>query len=387
MGSYQRTTKQNAAQSSQQHAPPTVVPQPPQVQQQTIQAKSNEEGLAEHAERLRKFQRLGNSMMQMGPPRFDNDKTSPLQLTPLVQKKMAIGEPGGKYEQEADRVAFQVVQTINAPTSIEKNNLRQSIQREKDLEGVMCARGFQAAIQRKQAITGGEASPDLESAINSARGGGQPLDAELQQSMGQAMGADFSEVKVHMDAQSDQLNQSIQARAFTTGQDVFFRKGAYQPGSREGQELIAHELTHVVQQETTSSKKEITKFQDDHAAFRKEIANNSMEIAKGIWPKRGSRMSLSYIQRRIHKWDGSAWTPGKKNREGSKPFPKEVMGEAIYFNDVTGKTGETEKSASEELKELAMKPGSLSENEELGGQEWEKLAATLEAELNPKKFD
>jgi hypothetical protein len=60
--------------------------------------------------------------------------------------------------------------------------------------------------------------------------------------------ADFSGVKVHTDAQSDQLNRSIQAKAFTTGQDVFFRAGAYQPGSRAGQELIAHELTHVVQQ-------------------------------------------------------------------------------------------------------------------------------------------
>ncbi|WP_287359229.1 DUF4157 domain-containing protein, partial [Moorena sp. SIO3B2] len=54
--------------------------------------------------------------------------------------------------------------------------------------------------------------------------------------------------RVHNDAQSDQLNQSIQARAFTTGKDIFFRQGEYNPGSRGGQELIAHELTHVVQQ-------------------------------------------------------------------------------------------------------------------------------------------
>jgi Domain of unknown function (DUF4157) len=66
--------------------------------------------------------------------------------------------------------------------------------------------------------------------------------------MGQAMGTDFSRVRVHTDGQSDRLNRSIQAKAFTTGQDVFFRQGAYNPGSRGGQELIAHELTHVVQQ-------------------------------------------------------------------------------------------------------------------------------------------
>ena len=66
--------------------------------------------------------------------------------------------------------------------------------------------------------------------------------------MEQAFGADFGGVKVHTDSRSDQLNQSIQARAFTTGQDVFFRQGEYNPGSRGGQELLAHELTHVVQQ-------------------------------------------------------------------------------------------------------------------------------------------
>jgi hypothetical protein len=63
-----------------------------------------------------------------------------------------------------------------------------------------------------------------------------------------AFGADFSGVKVHTDSKSHELNQSIQARAFTTGQDIFFRQGEYNPGSRPGQELLAHELTHVVQQ-------------------------------------------------------------------------------------------------------------------------------------------
>jgi Domain of unknown function (DUF4157)/Effector protein len=92
------------------------------------------------------------------------------------------------------------------------------------------------------------ATQDLESCINRARSGGQPLEAGLQRKLGQAMGADFSEVRVHADAQADQLNRSIQAKAFTTGQNVFFRQGAYNPGSRGGQALIAHELTHVVQQ-------------------------------------------------------------------------------------------------------------------------------------------
>ncbi|MBD2681001.1 DUF4157 domain-containing protein [Nostoc paludosum FACHB-159] len=101
---------------------------------------------------------------------------------------------------------------------------------------------------QRQGEAGMAVTPNLEASINQARGGGQVMADNIREPMEQAFGADFSGVKVHTDAQSDQLNQSIQARAFTTGQDVFFRQGEYNPGSRGGQELLAHELTHVVQQ-------------------------------------------------------------------------------------------------------------------------------------------
>ncbi|MDZ8092275.1 MAG: DUF4157 domain-containing protein [Nostoc sp. DedQUE05] len=101
---------------------------------------------------------------------------------------------------------------------------------------------------QRQANAGMAATPDLEASINQARGGGQLMADNIREPMERAFGADFSGVKVHTDGQSDQLNRSIQARAFTTGQDVFFRSGEYNPGSRGGQELLAHELTHVVQQ-------------------------------------------------------------------------------------------------------------------------------------------
>lgn len=160
-----------------------------------------------------------------------------------VQAKLTIGEPNDKYEQEADRVAAQVVQKINAPQSVDGNSVQRVTASEEEDELQM-----KPMLQGREAVGGGDASSDLESSINQARGGGQALDAGLQRSMGQAMGTDFSRVRVHTDAGSDRLNRSIQAKAFTTGQDVFFRQGAYNPGSRGGQELIAHELTHVVQQ-------------------------------------------------------------------------------------------------------------------------------------------
>lgn len=84
--------------------------------------------------------------------------------------------------------------------------------------------------------------------INRERSGGRPLDGAVQAQMGQALGANFSAVRIHTSLAADDLNRQLEAKAFTTGQDVFFRGDAYSPGSSGGQELIAHELTHVVQQ-------------------------------------------------------------------------------------------------------------------------------------------
>jgi hypothetical protein len=103
-------------------------------------------------------------------------------------------------------------------------------------------------IQKRNNSEQGQVSENIETSIQQVRGNGQALDDNLQQQMGHAMGADFSGVKVHTDSQSDQLNRSIQAKAFTTGKDIFFRQGEYNPSSRDGQELIAHELTHTIQQ-------------------------------------------------------------------------------------------------------------------------------------------
>ncbi|MEA1991064.1 MAG: DUF4157 domain-containing protein [Thermodesulfobacteriota bacterium] len=94
----------------------------------------------------------------------------------------------------------------------------------------------------------GEVAPQVEQAIQRERGGGQVLDKGVQGQMESSFGADFGGVRVHANTQADTLNRELNARAFTTGQDIFFRQGAYNPGSSSGRELLAHELTHVVQQ-------------------------------------------------------------------------------------------------------------------------------------------
>lgn len=157
-----------------------------------------------------------------------------------VQAKLTIGKPNDPYEQEADRVAHQVVQQIHSPQF--QREAEEPVQRLFDSS-------VRPIMRRADAgIISGEASAGFEQALNGARAGGAPLDPALRPKLEASMGADFSGVKVHTDVQADQLSQSIQARAFTTGQDVFFKQGEYNPSSRHGQELLAHELTHVVQQ-------------------------------------------------------------------------------------------------------------------------------------------
>ncbi len=97
-------------------------------------------------------------------------------------------------------------------------------------------------------MEGGRVHPDVTSQINAQRGRGMPLAPALAEQIGGRLGDGFADVRVHADGLSDALARSVQARAFTTGADIFFAQGEYRPQSSSGRELLAHELTHVVQQ-------------------------------------------------------------------------------------------------------------------------------------------
>jgi hypothetical protein len=105
-----------------------------------------------------------------------------------------------------------------------------SVQREEDAEQV--------------GIEGGDVGPDTAQRISSARGGGSSLDSSTQATMESGFGTSFADVRVHQDSQSDMLNRRLTSHAFTTGNDIFLRGDA----SASDSHLIAHELTHVVQQ-------------------------------------------------------------------------------------------------------------------------------------------
>ena len=103
-------------------------------------------------------------------------------------------------------------------------------------------------VQAKSAGGGVADMEGLETQLGNSKGGGSPLSDEAQSFMSPRFGTDFSDVKVHTDSSAVQMNQSIQAQAFTHGQDIYFNSGKYSPDTSEGKSLLAHELTHVVQQ-------------------------------------------------------------------------------------------------------------------------------------------
>ncbi len=153
-------------------------------------------------------------------------------------------------------------QEISSPTELEPES-QTSIQRQLSGFNLLNISVYQPGttppppIQTVRAKGGDtKAAPvNIEDTIKSKRGSGEGLADNIREPMETAFDADFSGVKVHADGESNQLNKSLNSRAFATGQDVFFRQGAYNPGSKDGQELLAHELTHVVQQNSGVQRK------------------------------------------------------------------------------------------------------------------------------------
>jgi hypothetical protein len=185
-----------------------------------------------------------------------------------VQAKLTVNAPNDVYEDEANRVASQVVASLDQPAAsaadaavqrtgededrlaMTKPLVQRMLQRDPAMDeddevpGVMA----KPSLQREGGDGSFAVEPEVESAIQGARGGGQAMDGGTRGAMEGAFGVDFGGVRIHTGAHADSLNRAVQARAFTTGQDIFFRQGEYDPGSSGGKELLAHELTHVVQQ-------------------------------------------------------------------------------------------------------------------------------------------
>jgi hypothetical protein len=174
---------------------------------------------------------------------------------PIIQKKLSIGSPNDSYEVEADNVADKVMKMAE-PSAQNVSQAGALIQKkcahcqEEELRKKPLADGITPLIQRVANHAGGEsiASDGITSQINSSRGGGSKMDHSTQHFMESRFGTDFSGVRIHTGSQAVQMSRELNAQAFTVGNDVFFNEGKYSPNTNSGKHLLAHELTHTVQQ-------------------------------------------------------------------------------------------------------------------------------------------
>jgi hypothetical protein len=163
------------------------------------------------------------------------------ELADKVQKKLAVGAPDDPYEAEADQMADKVIGQLHNGSAVQAKKDHSS-----------------------------SAPASVEQQLTSTNGKGERLPEKLKHSMEGTMGADFNDVRIHHDQAAIEMSKAMQAQAFTYGRDIYFNKGKYNPSSREGQHLIAHELTHTVQQGAAVKRKMIQK-EGENAATANEI--------------------------------------------------------------------------------------------------------------------
>ncbi len=141
-------------------------------------------------------------------------------VAPFIQTKCAACEQEEKLQKKEEEVSEESVQLKESEEEIQAKDINSPF-------------GDQEALQSR---------------LNSSKGGGNPLSPDIQSSMGSAIGADFSNVRVHTGSESVQMNKELGAQAFTHGSDIHFSQGKYDTNSSSGKHLLAHELTHTMQQ-------------------------------------------------------------------------------------------------------------------------------------------
>lgn len=192
-----------------------------------------------------------------------------------LQAKMNVSQPGDAHERQADQVAERVSRAAKPDTPVtgaDKAIQRATLQPGEDLgdrqttlsrkpdpakpESTLSKKPQDNPAQKAdpQSLQAKGDAPQIDQAteerINSLRGNGEPLPEATKNEMQQQLQADFSAVRIHNSGEAAALAAGINARAFTVGNDIFFAAGEYAPDSAEGRKLLAHELTHVVQQQS-----------------------------------------------------------------------------------------------------------------------------------------
>lgn len=177
-----------------------------------------------------------------------------------VQAKLAINQPGDRYEEEADRIAEQVMgmpvpRVVNRSETAQYPLMRRSCPKckkkaseRKDEEERLQMKSLSNPASRSSQIPSSNVPPIVHEVLRSP---GRPLDASTRAFMEPRFGYDFSRVRVHADARAAESARSMNALAYTVGRDLVFGSDLYAPQT-DGRRLLAHELVHVMQQQDSN---------------------------------------------------------------------------------------------------------------------------------------
>lgn len=210
-----------------------------------LQAKLRVGGVNDREEK--EADAVADKVMRM--PMCGNPKASTISMMPAISRKCTDCEKEEKVNRKEEEE--KVSRKEQEEEVQRKEEEKEPIQRKASVATKDEQPGTEELkIQTKGAAlpNGGFASSKLSSSIQSTRGGGSPLPRSVSSEMGSKIGADFSNVKVHTGSYAQNFNKGLGARAFTVGKDIYFNSGEYNPHSNNGKSLLAHELTHTVQQ-------------------------------------------------------------------------------------------------------------------------------------------
>jgi hypothetical protein len=227
---------------------------------------------------------------------------------PAIQKKLSVGSANDSYEVEADHIADKVMKMSElSPQVAHTGALVQrkcaACEQEEKLRMKPLAESVTPLIQRSSKESTGEShAPDhVENQINSSRGSGSVMDYGTKSFMESRFGTDFSNVKIHTGSEAVQMSRELNAQAFAVGSDIYFNEGKYNPNSDSGKHLLAHELTHTVQQSGGIQQKvqksegyEESSESEDSIAYESEDA--AIETKQGAERCRGSNVIDMDIQ-------------------------------------------------------------------------------------------
>jgi hypothetical protein len=184
-----------------------------------------------------------------------------------IQPALMISQPGDASEHEADRVAAHVVRMEEPAPARQLQRSPLVVQR---------APARAPAPTPFPPMREDVADGATEAAVKEQLSGGAPMAADVAGFFGRRFGADFSDVRIHTDARAANLSTRLGARAFTYGRHVFFNSGQYKPDSEDGAKLIAHELTHTIQQQA------VIQLKADPAAAPRVTGRSGPKAQRGI---------------------------------------------------------------------------------------------------------